>query len=299
MAAKIAGAWNLHRLTQELSLDFFVVFSSIASLLGSPGQGNYAAANAFLDSLMHHRRGLNLPGLSINWGPWAGAGMAAAMDTVDRQALIRRGLEPLDRSAAVGIMSALLGQEQPQVAVLRVDWARYHRETSDSATSMVRHLLADQSQTPARGQGEFSSRLRQEPPQRRSPMLLDFVRNLVAELLGVDEAEPLPLDRGFYDLGLDSLSIMTLRNRLQTALGIALPATLAFTHSTIKALSNYLAEGLLVPGTSDSADAPIDQHPSELESKANRAAALDRLSPEEIAARLAEKLASIRSAHGE
>ena len=124
MAPKVAGAWNLHLLTRGRELDFFVCFSSAAALLGSPGQGNYAAANAFLDGLAQGPRA-GLPALSINWGPWEGIGMAARLDDRNRARLAEAGLENIDVPTGVRILAKLLNGEGPQVAVLPVDWSRF------------------------------------------------------------------------------------------------------------------------------------------------------------------------------
>src|SRR5262249_11363419 len=125
MAPKVYGAWNLHQQTRELPLDFFVVFSSVASVLGSAGQSNYAAANAFLDALGHHRRAEGLPGLSIIWGPWAEAGMAA------RLSLAGQGVEKIDPADGLRVLVELLGPGQrhgpAQVVICRVHWPAFQR----------------------------------------------------------------------------------------------------------------------------------------------------------------------------
>ncbi|MBE9077761.1 aminotransferase class I/II-fold pyridoxal phosphate-dependent enzyme [Romeria aff. gracilis LEGE 07310] len=120
LAPKLTGAWNLHQLTRSRDLDHFVCFSSIASLLGSPGQGNYAAANAFLDALAHHRRSLGLPGLSLNWGPWA-VGMAARLT----EQFIAQGLNPIEPERGLQMLSDLMRQPGVQVGVMDIDWARF------------------------------------------------------------------------------------------------------------------------------------------------------------------------------
>jgi len=301
MAAKVRGAWNLHRLTRDLPLDFFVAFSSIASLLGSPGQGNYAAANAFLDALMHHRRALGLPGLAINWGPWADAGMAAGLDAAARQALERRGLTPLEPAAALGAMSALMAGDVPQAAVLEVDWPRYVRETHGAVPPPRFESLVQPGGGAGAGAHAFRSSLGQAPVEERASRLGAFVSELIGELLGTNGREQVPSDRGFYELGMDSLSVMLLRNRLQQELGVSLPATLAFEHTTVRSLTEFLAREVLpsdVPPETGAGE-PNQPPPCQpAEPPADWAAALDDLSEGELAERLAEKLATIKRDHG-
>jgi len=300
MAAKVRGAWNLHCLTRDLPLDLFVAFSSIASLLGSPGQGNYAAANAFLDALMHHRRALGLPGLSINWGPWAEAGMATGLDAAGRQALKRRGLTPLEPDAALGALSALTAGEAPQAAVVEVDWPRYVRETHGPVPPPRLQSLVQAEGGDGATAAAFRALLEQTAVEERRPCLDAFVRRLVGELLGTDGREETPLDRGFYELGMDSLSVMLLRNRLQQELGVSLPATLAFEHTTVRSLAEFLAREVLrcdVPSEAGAGqrNQPPPRQPAQ--PAADWAAALDDLSQGELAKRLAEKLATIKRDH--
>ncbi|MGB3201699.1 MAG: SDR family NAD(P)-dependent oxidoreductase, partial [Nodosilinea sp.] len=125
MAPKVNGSWHLHRCSHQLSLDFFVGFSSIASVLGSPGQGNYAAANGFMDGLMQFRRARGLPGLSLNWGPWGEVGMAARLDAASQARMAAQGIEPLTPGQGLLALEALLGVPAAQVAVLNVTWSRF------------------------------------------------------------------------------------------------------------------------------------------------------------------------------
>jgi acyl carrier protein len=259
MGPKAHGAWHLHELTRDAPPDFFVCFSSMASLLGSPGQGNYAAANAFLDGLMHCRRALGLPGLSINWGPWAEAGMAAPLAA----RLEAHGEFLLDPAVALRAFTRALGLGAPQVAVMRVDWARY--AAGYPVPEFLSLLHAATPAAPA-----LRQRLEEAPPGRRRELLADFVRSMVARVLG-HPPEAVPTDRGFADLGLDSLGAIELRAQAERALQLPLPATLAFDHPTVDALAAHLA-GLLQP--------------------APEAPGLDGLTRDEIAALLAHELAA-------
>jgi len=298
MAAKVDGAWNVHWLSEGQPLDFFVAFSSIASLLGSPGQANYAAANASLDALVHHRRALGLPGLSINWGPWGEAGMAAELDEHGRQTLARRGLTPLRPSAAFDALSALISSGAAQAAVVDVDWTRYSREIyGQDVPPSLRSQVSGEHEQGGGGEPGFRAKLGKAPADRRPAMLESFVGGLIAELLG-DVRETLPVDEGFYELGIDSLSVMLLRNRLQSELGVSLPATLAFEHTTIRSLTDYLARDVLALDAAGSfAEDKKETVAGPADSRAELSADLDDLSEDELARRLAEKLASMKREH--
>ncbi|WP_226594929.1 SDR family oxidoreductase, partial [Microseira wollei] len=124
MAPKVAGAWNLHNLTANLPLDFFVGFSSVAALFGSAGQGNYAAANAFMDGLAHYRQAMGLPGLSINWGPWANVGMAASLESRSRDRIQTMGMAAIPVERGLVALEQLLNQSASQVGVMPINWSQ-------------------------------------------------------------------------------------------------------------------------------------------------------------------------------
>ena len=125
MAPKVQGTWNLHQLTKDLPLDFFVCFSSMAAILGAPGQANYSAANSFMDALVHYRRGLGLPGLSINWGGWGAVGMTARLDTVNQKRLESSGVTLIETERGMQALESLLSESLSQVAVLPVNWSKF------------------------------------------------------------------------------------------------------------------------------------------------------------------------------
>jgi acyl transferase domain-containing protein/acyl carrier protein len=246
---KVDGAWNLHRLTQSCQLDFFVLFSSIASLLGSPGQSSYAAANAFQDALASYRRGRGLPALSVNWGPWDKLGMAAAGPGA------ARGVQPLSEEQALGGLSAMLASDVGQVGVLSVSWPRLVEQL---AAGSVPPLLANLVSLPKAAPREpwLAEQLRKVPVHEWHDWLTSHVQDQVSDLLELGRGHLADVNRGLFDLGMDSLVAMELKNRLETALGAALPPTLAFEYPTIDALAGYVAERLRPSASPTSTVAP-------------------------------------------
>jgi NADPH:quinone reductase-like Zn-dependent oxidoreductase/SAM-dependent methyltransferase len=246
MAAKVTGAWNLHAATLDDDLDLFVLFSSVASLLGSPGQGNHAAANAYLDALAHHRRALGLPGLSINWGAWSDVGAAAGADRERR--IHEQGLESMTPAEGLAALEAALESGRAQLAAMVVDWPRLLARHQGRRPS----LLADRAEArpvARRGPAEPSlrQRLAETPTTRQRPLLVSHVAGRVARVLGLAGNGALDTRRPLNELGLDSLMAVELRNVLKVdlALDAGLPATLVFDHPSVEAIADFLARGVL------------------------------------------------------
>lgn len=235
-AAKVSGGWNLHRAFQGTSLDFFVLFSSAASMIGSAGQANYVAANAFLDSLAHLRRGEGLPGLSLGWGAWAEVGAAADANLQRRMEQLGFGVIPLADGLQLFEQSLGLGG---QLGVLPVDWAVLGRR---GRSTLYEDFVAQAS--PAAGE-DIRAKLARIPPADRRAELRAYVGTLVNGVLGRPPTEALDPAQGFFDLGMDSLMSVELRNVLQRSLGVSLPATVAFDNPTVNALADHLAEEVL------------------------------------------------------
>ena len=246
MLPKVAGSWNLHQLSKHLPLDFFVCFSSAASLLGSPGQGNYAAANAFMDGLVYHRRAMGLPGLSINWGPWSTAGMAVNLDSRYQNRMVAMGISHLNSEQGLEILGQLLEQSLPQVGVLPVEWSVFQEQFSfGNQMPLLSELLVTESESTKTKQHELLERLESASECDRQNILITHIKTEVAQVLGLESSDLLDPDRGFVDMGMDSLMALELKNRLQNNLGIPLAATLAIEYSTIQTLSKYLAEEVM------------------------------------------------------
>ena len=254
MAPKVLGAWHLHRLTKEMPLDFFVLFSSIAAMFGAPSQGNYAAANAFMDGLAFYRRQQGLPALSINWGPWAEGGMATELGNRGEARLTEQGLSLIKPEPGLQALARLLRGAHAQAAVLPVNWTKFLRqfqrgeEPSFFAHVMKTFKAQPQAQTPAR---DLVKELEAALPSERLALLAAHVREQVVKVLGLDAAQTPEPRQGLTDLGMDSLMAVELSNRLRASLGRTLPSTIAFEYPTIAALTNFIATEVLRLDTSE------------------------------------------------
>ncbi|TBR56976.1 hypothetical protein B4U84_26450 [Westiellopsis prolifica IICB1] len=239
-APKIKGAWNLHTLTQNLPIDFFVLFSSVASLLGSPGQANHAAANAFLDTLAHYRVAQGLPGLSINWGIVAQIGAAAQRKADERMKV--QGIGTIKPPQVLEVLEQLLQYSTVQVGVVPINWSQFSGQfaawpflTNFQLKSV--QLLEQDSQ--------FLQQLNVAPVKERRAYLKAHVCSQVAKILGLNPSDPIDSQQGFFNMGMDSLTSVELRNLLQTSLKCSLPSTLAFNYPTVETLVDYLAQKVL------------------------------------------------------
>jgi acyl transferase domain-containing protein/NADPH:quinone reductase-like Zn-dependent oxidoreductase/NAD(P)-dependent dehydrogenase (short-subunit alcohol dehydrogenase family)/ubiquinone/menaquinone biosynthesis C-methylase UbiE/acyl carrier protein len=255
-APKVTGSLLLHHLTATDSLDFFVLYSSIAAVLGSPGQGNHAAANSFMDTLAATRRAAGLPGLSVNWGPWSGAGAA-----VDRGVAARAGetgLSVIDPPSGFRALEIALRHKRHQVAVCPVDWPRLVREFSQNGrvlpllSDLAKHVSASSQPSVSQARCEhgvnvlaeravvLSERLAAVAPNQRRALVIEQVRRDARSVLGLQSSESLPNNKPLHELGLDSLMAVELRNTISAAAGRNLPATLLFDYPTVDSLTSYL-----------------------------------------------------------
>ncbi|MEM7061638.1 MAG: SDR family NAD(P)-dependent oxidoreductase [Cyanobacteria bacterium P01_B01_bin.77] len=256
LAPKVAGAWHLHRLTQEIALDFFVLFSSAAALLGSPGQANHAAANSFLDGLAHYRQQLGLPGLSINWGAWSDVGSALKYQ---QQGSLKHllGVDVITPEQGLAKLEQIWHTPASQVGIVPIDWSEFLSQSLVTNFSLFENLrenlVLQGAQTSTQGTAKlFLEQLRDTPPGKQRQYLETFVCQQVCQTLGF-QLEELDQQAGFFDLGMDSLTALELKNNLQTNLGISLPNTLVFDYPTVAALLEYLTVQLLEAGAETSA----------------------------------------------
>ncbi|MEV6318747.1 SDR family NAD(P)-dependent oxidoreductase [Streptomyces sp. NPDC051776] len=250
---KVDGAVNLHQSTADAPLDLFLLVSSAAGVVGNVGQGNYAAANAFLDQLAHHRRALGLPGSSVSFGAWAGEGLAVAHGDLDRMA--RRGHRALAPDQGRDLVALTLRRDAPHMVAWALDPPRL-RTSEFAGTALWRSLLpaphpADQGET-------LADRLARLPEPQRGERVLALVRDEAARAMGLRSADSVRPDQPLRDLGMGSVTAVELRNRLGARLGIRLPATLLFDYPTAARLADHLLASRLgrTPGASPEARHP-------------------------------------------
>jgi acyl transferase domain-containing protein/NADPH:quinone reductase-like Zn-dependent oxidoreductase/NADP-dependent 3-hydroxy acid dehydrogenase YdfG/acyl carrier protein len=245
MAPKVSGAWNLHSLTLDDPLEFFVLFSSAAATLGSPGQGNYSAANAFLDALAHHRRAQGRCALSIDWGPWAEVGLAARPDRGGRLAL--RGLKSLTPQQGVNVLAPLLKHEAAQISVMSFDFEQWAQFYTTWQLPYFSELVAGrqkeqerQAQVKQNGSNLRDALLAVEPGGRRRAQLESYLQEQVAHVLKLSPSR-IDAHKPFGSFGLDSLMALEFRNRLEAGLGRTFSATMVWNHPTVAALASHVA----------------------------------------------------------
>ncbi|MEO8693818.1 MAG: type I polyketide synthase [Acidimicrobiales bacterium] len=287
LAPKLAGGWNIHKLTRDQPLDFFVCFSSVAALLGLAGQANYAAGNAFLDALAHQRRDAGVPALSVDWGPWSDVGLAAA-EANRGERLARGGLGGISSVEALDCLELLLAGHAAQASVMRFDADRWVADNPSAAGLLTR--LTDHA--PGAEMATLGASLRDEllstpSARRRRTMLEDAICTEVAPVLRV-AAERIDRNEALKAMGLDSLMALELRNRLEVRTGLTLSATTTWNYPTVAVLAGHLAGRMAVSLESDAAaSAPRA-------AQKNASAALDaELSQGDLEAMLDEELAAI------
>jgi len=262
LAPKVLGGWNLHRTSLGASLDFFVCFSSASSVLGAAGQAGYAAANAFLDALAHHRRRAGLPALSIDWGPWAEVGMASRLSGRDQERLRERGFDTIGAAEGARTWLELAGTGLTQSLVLAINKSRLAQSFgSEGPPPLLEDLLqADGSPETVRSipsaEAGLLRRLQEVPAAKRPSVLLAEVSRLAAKVMGLEAGPTIDPARPLRELGLDSLMAVELRNTLAAQLGRGLTATLLFDHPTLDALVNHLLS-LLEPPVRPTPPAPF------------------------------------------
>jgi NAD(P)-dependent dehydrogenase (short-subunit alcohol dehydrogenase family)/pimeloyl-ACP methyl ester carboxylesterase/aryl carrier-like protein len=254
LAPKVDGAWHLHELTQDLDLAGFVLFSSVAGVMGGPGQANYAAANTFLDALAQHRQDLGLPATSVAWGAWeTGVGMTAALSDADVERISDAGLPVITLERGMAMFDAATATDEAQVVAIALNHVR--SQTGREVPALMRALVKS-TRKAAAGAVElsvanFEDRLRGLEPAEQESVLRKLVLDLAAVVLGHRDSSAIDPERDFLESGFDSLTAVDLRNRLATATGLRLPATLIFDSNQPAQLARWLHNELDTHGKLD------------------------------------------------
>ncbi|WP_159928422.1 MULTISPECIES: SDR family NAD(P)-dependent oxidoreductase, partial [Nocardia] len=242
---KVDAAWNLHEATRHLDLSMFVLYSSIAGVIGNAGQANYAAANTFLDALAHHRHVTGLPAISMAWGPWQqNTGMTRALDDADFARLRREGFPPLGEREGMALFDAAVADGRAAFVAARIDRSALTDSGDHDPRPIMRDLLGPtrrRAETALGGSPQPVHRLAGLSTTEQDRIVLDLIRGEAAAVLGGD-AETIAADKPFSDIGFDSLGVMEFRNRLKSAVGVQVPATAMFDYPTPMDLAGYLRQ---------------------------------------------------------
>jgi acyl transferase domain-containing protein/acyl carrier protein/phospholipid N-methyltransferase len=291
---KALGAWLLHQASRNMELDCFVMFSSVSSIFGNPAQGNYAAANAFLDSLAHHRHALGLPALTINWGVLGGEGYVARNERV-AEFLAKQGISSLSPGEVVSIVESSLRAGSAQVAAIRVDWAKWKTffRGMQGNPLLERIFTAVEGHESSGTSSDWRNRIESAAPEEKETVIAQAVREVVGSVLRV-KPDTLRDDQPLTDLGLDSLMGVEIENSLEATVGVALPPTSLMRARTIGQIASLIAGHVdgAVPGAAAPAAASIP--PAEpLESQPE--VDLDALSGEQIDRLLGDENAALET----
>jgi mycoketide-CoA synthase len=254
LRAKVDAAWNLHELTRDTPISAFVMFSSMAGLVGSSGQANYAAANSFLDGLAAHRRAHGLPAISLGWGLWdQTSDMTGGLASVDFARFARDGIVAMSSGEALQLLDTAMVVDEPFLLPARIDTtalrAKYDAGTLppmfvDLINARARRQV-DDSLAAAKSKSALLQRLEGLPEDEQHAVLLDLVRSHIATVLGSSTPEAIDPDKAFQELGFDSLTAVEMRNRLKAATGLPLSPTLIFDYPNSAALAGYFRQELV------------------------------------------------------
>jgi len=248
MAPKVQGSWNLHQFTMALPLDFFVMFSSGAGLLGAPGQGNYAAANSFMDGLAHWRRAQGLPALSVNWGSWSGVGMASEVGEQHQRRWAAMGLSMIHPADGVHMLRDMLsGSQAPQLAALPLVRTRLPAQLGPFFAELrVASTEALASHSPGTAV-DVRHEIERAPASERPSLLQFFLADQLVKVLALGAGTQVDQQRSVMEMGLDSLMAMELRNRIQAGIGVRVSVADLLRGPSIKDLSARFLEELDLP----------------------------------------------------
>lgn len=239
ISPKILGAWYLHELTKDMSLDFFIMYSSVASLLGSAGQSNHSAANSFLDALAGYRRRNGLEAASINWGVWSEIGSAAAADADKNEKVA--GIGTINPRQGIHCLEKAMMTDVAQIGIFPMDWKKYYqRHKQRFVEKLIRDDIEEISQNENSGEKEeFILKLKSAPEEKHSELLINFFKKLISGIIKIEEEE-LETDLPLNMMGLDSLMAIELKNKVNMQLGVDLNLVRYMEETSIASLAEEL-----------------------------------------------------------
>lgn len=244
-APKVNGAWYLHQYTMDMDLDLFVVFSSISGIMGTPGLGIYAAANAFLDALVHVRKTHGLPAISMAYGPLSGGGMAEQLLKTRRDHLTQTGIDPLTPDESLELLDLAVRSRRALTVAAALDLGRLqcHVKERGGIPPLLQSLLGQDNRRARRG-SSLRKMLSETTPEQHASIVLRTVREAVAKTLGISQSDDVDTSRPLREIGVDSLTAILIRNQLATLMGLTLPANIVLVHPNLIALSQTLISQL-------------------------------------------------------
>lgn len=243
---KLAGTFIVHELTKNLPLDFFLSYSSAASVLGSPGQSAYVAANAFKDALSHHRVRSGFPGVAVNWGSWAEVGMVPSLPEHYRNALREKGIGEIAPREGVEVLGRLIAEGRPQSTIMQVNWVRLAK--SVFAQGHVPPYFGRVAKAPERTAAtapeatNIKDQVKAAPPEARGGVLRQYLQQRVAKVLGYSDPAQVDRELTLLELGFDSLMAVQLRNQIRKSLEVDVPIGKLFDSTSIERLTDLLQE---------------------------------------------------------
>ncbi|MCF2144947.1 type I polyketide synthase [Desmonostoc muscorum LEGE 12446] len=266
--SKVAGVWNLHKKTEDLPLDFLILFSSIVSQIGSPAQGNYAAVNAFLDTLAEQRRLQGLPILSINWATWQETDIAAALGKLGEQRWQAIGIDLIAPSQGLQILQQLLDESDRQVTVMPVNWSKFFQQFPSGFEPPFLSAIAPEVKSSNLSSENQPSQLLKDlektPPNKQYAVLVSFIQTEALAVLGLDPSQRLQPHIGFFEMGMDSLMALDLKNRLQAAIAQEISVSVIFEYSNIESLSRYLISEFFSQESLETSTSESEEDPEEM-----------------------------------
>ncbi len=291
---KISGAWNLHLLTKNMSIDFMIYFSSVASMFGSPGQSNYAAANSFLDLIAAYRRNNGLPAQSINWGPWSTVGMAADND---KKINTGAGINKISPAQGIYLLQQIFDENHIQAGAISIDWELFNEQFDDSYNLSLFEYFVNSNNDKKKQEHkipELIKKLEETEEEERLDLIRNFLTEKIKNVLGMDGTQKISSSKPLSEMGIDSLMGLEIKKIIDIAIGKNLPATMVFNYPTINALSKHILLDVLNYSESSKNENLINEDNSEDEVE-DVISDVEDLSDEEAEKLLLKKLSSDNS----